>query len=49
MRSAELAGGRGRSKLGDDEHLIDFEDKIVERATAAVLGAVHEEDFFGFS
>jgi RNA-directed DNA polymerase len=26
-----------------------LEDKIVQRATAAVLGAIHEEDFLGFS
>jgi hypothetical protein len=26
-----------------------LEDKIVQRATAAVLNAVYEEDFLGFS
>lgn len=26
-----------------------FEDKIVQRATAAVLNAIYEEDFLGFS
>src|SRR6202040_1105712 len=26
-----------------------LEDKIVQRATAAVLSAIHEEDFLGFS
>jgi hypothetical protein len=45
---SSLAGEADRSS-DDDEHLIDFEDKIVQRATAAVLGAVHEEDFLEFS
>ena len=28
---------------------LALEDKIVERATAAVLNAIYEEDFLGFS
>src|ERR1700737_2555962 len=29
--------------------VMALEDKIVQRATAAVLSAIHEEDFLGFS
>ena len=29
--------------------VVALEDKIVQRATAAVLGAIYEEDFLGFS
>ena len=30
-------------------HIAALEDKIVQRATAAVLNAIYEEDFLGFS
>ena len=29
--------------------VVALEDKIVQRATAAVLNAIYEEDFLGFS
>jgi RNA-directed DNA polymerase len=30
-------------------HVAALEDKIVQRATAALLNAIYEEDFLGFS
>ena len=30
-------------------HIAALEDKIVQRAAAAVLNAIYEEDFLGFS
>ena len=30
-------------------HVAALEDKIVQRATVAVLNAIYEEDFLGFS
>ena len=30
-------------------HIAALEDKIVQRATVAVLNAIYEEDFLGFS
>src|SRR6516165_8083531 len=32
-----------------EAHIAALEDKIVQRATAAVLNAIYEEDFLGFS
>jgi retron-type reverse transcriptase len=37
------------NKVHYEVHVAALEDKIVQRATATVLNAIYEEDFFGFS
>ena len=39
----------GGPRVQFDGCVAALEDKIVQRATAAVLNAIYEEDFLGFS